>query len=616
MHPSLRPPPPPASGPCRAPTTSGSASCHRLATSSWAVRHAQPHPWCPPHSTATARQAAPRQPSRIPVTWLPPSWRRVSRSGPAAAGPEGASSDRGAGSGAGAGSGSGGPAGPPPASGRQTLGQMQREARAKLGELAAKQMAQQREQQQTASEPQGEQGRQQPRPGPASQAAAQATAAPAVAAPGPAPGRNPEPPATSPAELPSPRSSSLGPGPASPAVDGGARRAAAPTADAASSDGPGPDAEWSQLVAEWRGDWAQVRERWQSFVSRPLDMPASLQQKLEAEARAKAQARAQALAEARAEAAAALAAAGEAGAPGVSGAGEAGAGSAAVLGAQGTSAEAKAQGKGLEEEDDDGVKVVTAEFGLTRLLQAALVGVFVAQWAPVWSALAEAGPAAWGRDTLLALALACPPTPLTLDWQADAVSVATGRIGCLFSSALLHSGLLSLLVSLASLGETGPWLHTVFGGPILVVTYGLAGAATGLAQLAGAGQAAGLGGIGAALGMEAAVAVRHWRNTGEVAAPPPASVALYGVGLVMALYQPLVGAWGVAGGLLGGAASAWLAHEVLYAGRVVVALAILAGVGAYNLVTWLPRALWRLVLVGGMFAASTVRSLVAAVRKV
>lgn len=51
-----------------------------------------------------------------------------------------------------------------------------------------------------------------------------------------------------------------------------------------------------------------------------------------------------------------------------------------------------------------------------RALQAALLAVFAAQWAPVVGAVVG-GALPLGRDTMLAFLLACPPTPLTEAWQ-------------------------------------------------------------------------------------------------------------------------------------------------------------------------------------------------------
>jgi hypothetical protein len=51
-----------------------------------------------------------------------------------------------------------------------------------------------------------------------------------------------------------------------------------------------------------------------------------------------------------------------------------------------------------------------------RVLQAALIGTFVAQWAPVASAVTS-GSMSLDRNTLLGLLLACPGTPLTEAWQ-------------------------------------------------------------------------------------------------------------------------------------------------------------------------------------------------------
>ncbi|KXZ55133.1 hypothetical protein GPECTOR_3g284 [Gonium pectorale] len=283
--------------------------------------------------------------------------------------------------------------------------------------------------------------------------------------------------------------------------------------------------------------------------------------------------------------------------------------------ATGAASEASGPGSAVGEAEADFVRRTTA----TRLLQLACVAVFAAQWAPVAQSLAAGaagGAAASGREVALAVLLVCPPTQLTLEWQADAIALASGQLGSLFTSALLHSGVISLLASLVSLEETAPWLETMHGFMIMLISYFMAGAGAALAQMCVGGQPAGIGGIGAVLGMEAAVAVRVFRFTGEPLPPTAACLATCAVGLLMALYQPLVGPWGIIGGVLGGALSGVLAFEVLWMMRVVLGVSILLGLGAWNLATWLPRALWRLLAAAASLVVGTVLALVQAVRGV
>ncbi|GLI60520.1 hypothetical protein VaNZ11_002526, partial [Volvox africanus] len=239
---------------------------------------------------------------------------------------------------------------------------------------------------------------------------------------------------------------------------------------------------------------------------------------------------------------------------------------------------------------------------VSRALQMVCVAAFVAQWAPLVHALVGPGAAAAaavasGWELWLALLVASPPTPLTLSWQADAVSLSAGHFGCLLTSSVLHSGLASLAVSLASLEETLPWLETLDGFVIMLLSYSLAGAGVGLAQLFLGSQTSGIAGLGAAVGLEVAVAVRCWRYTGGKLMPPTITcICLLCVATLTAVYQPLVGPWGILGGVLGGALSAVVAYDILYIMRVAIAITLLLGVGAWKLLTWLPRTVWRFVV--------------------
>ncbi|EFJ40758.1 hypothetical protein VOLCADRAFT_119864 [Volvox carteri f. nagariensis] len=455
---------------------------------------------------------------------------------------------------------------------RLTFEQMQQEARAKLGGMVRQQLEADRQQQQN----------QQQQPQPQDSEVTQTTTAtpsPAysTAAPGPTSPPSPAPPRASGATAPRQTTAAAQNTPTNSTTSSSSSTTSTSTSSTTSSvsDTAGatvaaddaqqqqqqeqqpPVSEWEETRQEWAEMWQRIRVRWRHFVERPLDPPSPQEHTRQAQ----------------------------------------------PDGAAGAEATAEAGGGGVKR-----------QAFVSRVVQLACVAVFVAQWAPLAhvltggaaaaqeAAAAAAGgsttaAAAAGREVWLALLVASPPTPLTLSWQTDAISLSAGQYGSLLTSSLLHSGLVSLLVSLASLEETLPWLETLDGFMIMLLSYGMAGAVAGLTQLFLGGQATGIAGLAAALGTEVAVGVRCWRYTGGQLLPPtPACVALLGLSGLMAAYQPLVGTWGILGGILGGALSAVLAYDILYVMRVVIAVTILLGLGAWNLLSWLPRVLFRLVV--------------------
>ncbi|PNG99135.1 hypothetical protein TSOC_015094 [Tetrabaena socialis] len=105
--------------------------------------------------------------------------------------------------------------------------------------------------------------------------------------------------------------------------------------------------------------------------------------------------------------------------------------------------------------------------------------------------------------------------------------------------------------------------------------------------------------------MEAAVSVRTWRTDGEVPGISLPCLLLGCTGALMAVYQPLVGPWGVLGGLVGGALSGVLAYDILWLMRIVLAFALALGVGTWKVVTWAPRMLWRVLSVAAALVVGT-----------
>ncbi|GIL55463.1 hypothetical protein Vafri_11006 [Volvox africanus] len=433
----------------------------------------------------------------------------------------------------------------PPPRGRLTLEQMQREARAKLGDMVRQQLEADRAQQQQALQPSGAvrtSGSASSSSNISSDANGTPISSPQVTHPS-------QPESQGTAALSISRTSPDGA--TSTGADVPSTSAAMATSMTAATTLTSPSApanEWEAMRQEWDEEWQQIRARWRQFVERPLDLPPSQQQQQQP----------------------------------VDGSG---AGAATAAAAAGGRADGHLQRRAV----------------VSRALQLVCVAAFVAQWAPLVHALvgpgAPAAAAASGWELWLALLLASPPTPLALSWQADAVSLSAGHFGCLLTSSVLHSGLVSLAVSLASLEETLPWLETLDGFVIMLVSYSLAGAGVGLAQLFLGSQTSGIAGLGAAVGLEVAVAIRCWRYTGGKLMPPTITcICLLCVATLMAVYQPLVGPWGILGGVLGGALSAVVAYDILYIMRVVIAITLLLGVGAWNLLTWLPRTVWRFVV--------------------
>ncbi len=80
--------------------------------------------------------------------------------------------------------------------------------------------------------------------------------------------------------------------------------------------------------------------------------------------------------------------------------------------------------------------------------------------------------------------------------------------------------------------------------------------------------------------------------------------------------RPAVFRRGVIGGLLGGALSGILAYDVLYLMRVILAITILSGLLVWNVFTWLPKIVYRVLLFAGMFMWATIKGFVLALRGV
>lgn len=237
---------------------------------------------------------------------------------------------------------------------------------------------------------------------------------------------------------------------------------------------------WESLKADWADDWAAIKERWRQFMEEPLRPPPS-------RSPAGAVGKDQAAGRARDGLELVMPTVVEAAGATPSAAAE------GQEKASGTESDGKEGEEGAKEQEE---QELVRRTGTTRLLQLALAGVFVMQWAPVLQGVAHGSVAVPGRDLALALALACPPTEVTMAWQADAVTLVAGQLGCLFSSTMLHSGLLSLGASLASLEETAPWMDTLHGPLILAITYVMAGAGAVLAPMLASSAATSIGGIG------------------------------------------------------------------------------------------------------------------------
>ncbi|GIL85228.1 hypothetical protein Vretimale_10719 [Volvox reticuliferus] len=453
----------------------------------------------------------------------------------------------------------------PPQRRRMTLEQMQREARARLGDIVRQQLEADRTQQQQALQPSGGVRSS----GGSSSSSSNRTSGGNVTPSSSPPFTQPRQPETQEvAATPNAHTSSPDTSSSTGLVASSTSAATAMSTTAATvmTSASAPTNEWDAMRQEWDEEWQQIRARWRQFVERPLDPPPSQQQPLDD-------------------------------------------GSAAGAATAAPAAEGSAGGH------------LQRRAVVSRALQLVCVAAFVAQWAPLAHALVGRGAAAAtavpGWEVWLALLVASPPTPLTLSWQADAVSLSAGHFGCLLTSSVLHSGLVSLAVSLASLEETLPWLETLDGFVIMLVSYGMAGAAVGLAQLLLGSQPSGIAGLGAAVGLEVAVAIRCWRYTrGKLMPPTITCICLLCVAVMMAVYQPLVGPWGILGGILGGALSAVLAYDILYVMRVVIAVTILLGVGAWNLLTWLPRTVWRLVVGVSVVVWGTLVAILQALRGV
>lgn len=296
----------------------------------------------------------------------------------------------------------------PSGRGRPTLAQMQQDARSMISELAAKQIAEQQQRQQLASASRGVSSR--------------ATAVSGPAASG---------------------SSSAAAGGTAATVDTATARARAPeqgqALEATATSAPAPasqpgeleesssdDITWSSLRAELEGDWQRLRDRWRQFVARPLDPPPAPQQRQPGQQRGQPEARdggPQPLEvvvpqvvgpDGSVLPSSSGSNIGSSSAPWMDSAGGAATG---VAGAEAVSQQERGgepQAGDGEAEDYD----LVVQRGATRLLQLACLAVFAAQWAPVVQAVAGGGVAPPPfRDGILAMLLACPPTPVTMSLQ-------------------------------------------------------------------------------------------------------------------------------------------------------------------------------------------------------
>ncbi|KAG2448434.1 hypothetical protein HYH02_006326 [Chlamydomonas schloesseri] len=505
---------------------------------------------------------------------------------------------------------------------------MQQDARNKIAELAAKQIAAQQQQQQ-----QQRQQQQQQAASAASRLKSNITES--------------SPPA---ATRPSPATDESTASVASAAAAAAARTPEqGPTVVAATTTEPGAraapestdEASWGALRSELEGDWQRLRDRWRQFLARPLETPDAPSQQRKAQSASQPASAGgggaqplevvvpqvvgpdgSVLPSSGASSSSSSSSSSGGGTsstsstgPGAGPSAPAGAATGALAAAQQQQQEGQA-GDGDAGDGDDEAYELVVQRGATRVLQLACLAVFAAQWAPVLQAVMGGGVAAPAlKDGLLALLLACPPTSVTMSMQMDVFSVSNGNWAGVATSTLLHSGLLSLLVSLWSLDFTGAWLETAHGTAILAISLLMAGGGAAAGQLL-AGQPAGIGGIGAALGLEAAVAVRSVRLAGELPPLRAGGLALVAVAVAMAVYQPLVGPWALVGGMVGGALSGVLAYDVLWLLRVVLGVTLLLCITVWDVLTWLPRQLWRLLVAAAMFAWGTVVAIVQAVRGV
>ena len=135
-------------------------------------------------------------------------------------------------------------------------------------------------------------------------------------------------------------------------------------------------------------------------------------------------------------------------------------------------------------------------------------------------------------------------------------AVAAGQGWRLLTWGFLHANLLHVGFNMFLLFALGPQLERAFGSARFALIYFGSLFAGALAVMLFDWRQATLGAAGAVLGMAAALAIALWLRGADLRRTP--TFGLVVLNLAFPLILPGISFWGHAGGVLGGAAMAWL----------------------------------------------------------
>lgn len=187
---------------------------------------------------------------------------------------------------------------------------------------------------------------------------------------------------------------------------------------------------------------------------------------------------------------------------------------------------------------------------MTLAILVSMWAVAVWQWWPVLPGLLSAlirGD--WGP--LLASIWVSPETAATLSLRMDAFAVLGGQLTSLFTSSWLFSGLLSLAVCSDGFYEVGVFVEPLMGRMQILTSFLICAFTTSFTQMWVAEKAYAISGPGTMVGMYATMAVLSLR-TGLFPVTTDAGLMYCLICTALAWYDPGIGLWAIAGGLLGG----------------------------------------------------------------
>jgi hypothetical protein len=240
----------------------------------------------------------------------------------------------------------------------------------------------------------------------------------------------------------------------------------------------------------------------------------------------------------------------------------------------------------------------------TYLAVVAIWAVFLLEWAPVlpsvWAAATSGSP-----QHMLAPLLTSPGSETTMALLADGVAILEGKLHLLATAGLLHSGLLSMLWSADGISDAGVLLEHSLGFTTLLVMLGMCAAFASALPIMFADQRHVLAGVGTMAGMYTALATAGLRDHSALLVSPRGLVYML-ISLIWSWYHPLIGLWSMAGGMLGGVLSVFVAPWLAVGARLAVGLPLLVGLAVARIV-------WKLLGIVVVFFVQMVQGTVQAI---